>query len=101
MNIEELKRRIYNRLATERGSFVYNPTIGSRLHEMTRGKNLSEVRDLARGYIREALAPEIAKGAILSVSDVRVKRKTLNNVELEVDIQPNTREIFTLLLQVA
>lgn len=100
MNIQHLTKRIYNRLATERGSFVYNPSIGSRLHELTRAKNISEVHDLALGFIREALAPELAKKTILSIQRVRVKNKTLYEVSLEIDIIANNQQIITLPLKV-
>lgn len=101
MNIEHLRRRIYTRLATERGSFVYNPSIGSRLFEMTRGKNTAEVHDLAQGYIREALGPELRKGYLLSIGKVRVLSKTLHAVRMEVDVTANNRQILTFPLELS
>lgn len=100
MDIESLRKRIYNRLATELGTFVYNPSIGSRLHELTRAKNLSDVHELANGYIKDALRVEIEKGFILSISPIRIKSKTLNRIDLEVDVTANNQEIITLPLQV-
>lgn len=99
MNIEHLRKRVYNRLAGELGTFVYNPSIGSRLHELTRGKNLSELHELANGLIKEALRVELRKGTILQIHPVRVKRKTINQIEMEVDITANNRQIITLQLQ--
>jgi phage gp46-like protein len=101
MNIEHLRKRIHTRLATERGSFVWNPSIGSRLFELTRAKNTADVHDLAQGYIREALAPELRKGYLLSISKVRVLSKTLHVVVMEVDVMANNRQILTFPLELS
>lgn len=99
MNSEQLRKRIYNRLASERGSFVYNPSIGSNLFLMTRAKNLSDVHDLAQGYIREALLPELQKGSILAIGKVQVKTWTQNKIEMEVAITANNKEVILVPMQ--
>lgn len=100
MRLEQLRRRVQTRLATERGSFVYNPTIGSQFFKMLRSKNVLEVRERIQGYAREALLPEIRKGFILGVAGVRILRLSAHSFSVEIDVIANNRQILTVPVEV-
>lgn len=55
--IEAKKQSILIRLTIERGSFIYDETLGSRLRLLLREKP-SRVNRMADLYVREALEPE-------------------------------------------
>jgi len=57
-----LANAVYLRLMTPHASWWADPGIGSRLHELTREKDLSRVYLLARQYAEQALQPLIADG---------------------------------------
>lgn len=61
-NINHLGNAVYIRLMTPLGSWWSDPSLGSRLHELQRQKDLSRVRKLAVQYSEQALAPLIADG---------------------------------------
>lgn len=52
------------RLRTRRGEWIFDPTLGSRLHTIQTTKGAS---GKARQYIREALKPLLDEGAILAI----------------------------------
>lgn len=57
-----LTNAVYLRLATPLGSWWADPTLGSRLHELQRAKDLSRLDTLARQYAEQALAPLLQDG---------------------------------------
>jgi phage gp46-like protein len=57
--INHLANAIYLRLMTPLGSWWADPKLGSRLHELTREKNLSRIYLLAKQYAEVALQPLI------------------------------------------
>lgn len=54
---DTLANAVYLRLATPLGSYWQDPTLGSRLHELQRLKDVARVAVLARQYAEQALAP--------------------------------------------
>lgn len=67
-----LANAVYLRLMTPLGSYWADATLGSRLHELEREKDVSRVAVLARQYAEQALAPILKDG-----------RATLINVSTE------------------
>lgn len=65
---------IWLRLRTPLGSWWADPTLGSRLHELAREKDLSRARQRAEQYARDALQPLIDDGRLtaLDVSAVHM-----------------------------
>jgi len=57
-----LANAVYLRLATRLGSYWQDPTLGSRLHELQRLKDVARVAVLARQYAEQALAPLLDDG---------------------------------------
>ncbi len=60
--INDLGNAVYIRLFTPLGSWWADPSLGSRLHELERQKDLERVRVLARQYAEDALAPLLRDG---------------------------------------
>lgn len=56
-DIEAKKQSLMIRLVVERGSFIYDETLGSRIRLLLREKP-SRVNKMADVYVREALEPE-------------------------------------------
>ena len=56
-DIEAKKQSLVIRLVVERGSFIYDETLGSRIRLLLREKP-SRVNRMADVYVREALEPE-------------------------------------------
>ncbi|WP_028498318.1 phage GP46 family protein [Microvirgula aerodenitrificans] len=54
---DTLANAVYLRLMTPLGAYWADPSLGSRLHELQREKNVSRVDLLARQYSEQALAP--------------------------------------------
>jgi phage gp46-like protein len=74
--IATLANAVYIRLFTPLGSWWADPSLGSRLHELARQKDLTRVRVLARQYAEDALAPLTRDGraqrvAVEALSPVR------------------------------
>lgn len=68
-----LANAAYIRLMTPLGSYWADPTLGSRLHELQREKDVSRVAGLAKQYAESALKPLLADGRATQV-DVSVER---------------------------
>jgi len=60
--INHLGNAVYVRLMTPLGSWWGDATLGSRLHELQREKDLARVHKLAVQYSEQALAPLLADG---------------------------------------
>ncbi|MFY3986057.1 phage GP46 family protein [Achromobacter xylosoxidans] len=61
--VTTLANAIYLRLVTPLGGWWGDPTLGSRLHELERERDVSRVRILARQYAEQALAPLLPERA--------------------------------------
>lgn len=57
--INTLANATYIRLMTPLGSWCFDPSLGSRLHELQREKNLTRIYKLAEKYAEQALRPLI------------------------------------------
>ncbi|MBI4804468.1 MAG: phage GP46 family protein [Desulfovibrio sp.] len=66
--INHLGNAVYIRLATPLGSWWADTTIGSRLHELAREKDLPRVGLLAEQYAEQALRPLIEDGRARSIT---------------------------------
>ncbi|GAB6035832.1 phage GP46 family protein [Fundidesulfovibrio butyratiphilus] len=66
--INHLGNAVYIRLATPLDSWWADPSIGSRLHELARSKDVSRISVLARQYAEQALRPLILDGRARSVA---------------------------------
>lgn len=64
---DSLANAVYLRLMTPLGSYWADKTLGSRLHELTREKDVSRVYRLARQYAEQALKPLTDDGRAKSV----------------------------------
>lgn len=69
-----LANAVYLRLMTPLGGWFGDVTLGSRLHELAREKDLARVERLARQYALEALQPLLADGRVLSLDVQTVRR---------------------------
>lgn len=57
-----LANAVYLRVMTPLGTWWADPTLGSRLHELQREKDLPRVQRMARQYIEQALQPLVDAG---------------------------------------
>ncbi|HGN1990919.1 TPA: phage GP46 family protein [Proteus mirabilis] len=89
-----LSNAVYLRLMTPLGSWWADRSLGSRLHELTREKDISRVYVLARQYAEQALQPLLDDGRARSIQ-VTLHRDGLKRAVLWIDIidashQPQT-----------
>ena len=63
-----LGNAVYLRLMTPLGSYWADASLGSRLHELQRQKDLSRVGILAKQYAEQALQPIIDDGRAQSIT---------------------------------
>ena len=59
-----LANAIYLRVMTPLGSWWADPTLGSRLHELQREKDVKRVQTLARQHCEQALQPLLDDGRV-------------------------------------
>ena len=92
---------VYLRLMTKLGSYWADPTLGSRLHELQREKDVVRVTRMAQQYAEQALAPLVSAKRVQSVV-VSVAR-AVGMLELTIDIVTlsGTRATFTHPVKVA
>lgn len=64
---QSLENPIYIRLMTPLGQYWADASLGSRLHELKREKDLSRISKLACQYSEQALAPLIKDGRAKSI----------------------------------
>lgn len=62
-----LANAVYVRLMTPLGGFWADPTLGSRLHELQREKDLARVELMARQYSEQALQPILDDGRATAI----------------------------------
>ena len=95
-----LANAVYLRIVTPLGSWWADPTLGSRLHELQREKDVPRVQRLAREYCTAALQPLLDDGRARSI-DVQTQHQAGRlavRVEI-VDAAQQTR-IFDLFVKV-
>lgn len=70
-----LANAVYLRLMTPLGSYWADPSLGSRLHELQREKDVPRMAVLAKQYAESALKPLLDDGRALriEVSVIRIK----------------------------
>lgn len=90
-----LANAVYLRLMTPLGSYWADTTLGSRLHELQREKDVGRVAILARQYAEQALAPIKADGR---AADIQVSSERPGNGRLllliEVTAASGERQTF-------
>ena len=75
----------YLRLMTPLGSWFGDVTLGSRLHELAREKDLARVERLAQQYATTALQPLLADGRVQSIG-VRTLRPENRRLALVIEL---------------
>ncbi|MDO8654183.1 MAG: phage GP46 family protein [Undibacterium sp.] len=94
-----LANAVYLRLMTPLGSYWADPTLGSRLHELTREKDLARIAVLTKQYAETALTPLIVDGRAtrILVSVERYKDASSagrQQLSIEVDAASGERQTF-------
>lgn len=69
-----LANAVYLRLMTPLGSWFGDPSLGSRLHELQREKDVARVEFLGNQYARDALRPLLVDGRAASL-EVETRRE--------------------------
>ena len=82
---DTLANAVYLRLMTPLGSWWADPTLGSRLHELQREKDVSRVAVLARQYAEQALAPLLKDGRADSIT-VTTSRQQPGWLQLHIKV---------------
>jgi phage gp46-like protein len=99
--IDHLGNAVYLRLMTPLGGWWADPTLGSRLHELAREKDVERVRVLAVQYSRQALQPLIDDGRADSVDVVAVRNQP-GRLALGIEVaQGVARRLFEITVKVA
>ncbi|WP_435637517.1 phage GP46 family protein [Carnimonas bestiolae] len=80
-----LANAIYLRLSVPKGTFWADPTLGSRLHELRREKDVERVKKLAVQYAQQALQGLVDQGRATAV-DVSAKRPGNGSLILEINV---------------
>jgi phage gp46-like protein len=83
---DTLANAVYLRLMTPLGSWWAEPGLGSRLHELTREKDLVRVAVLARQYCEQALDPLLADGRARRI-DVTTNRPAPGRLLLAIEVE--------------
>ncbi|ANY15895.1 phage GP46 family protein [Bordetella pseudohinzii] len=101
-HITTLANAVYLRLQTPLGSYWADPTLGSRLHELQREKDLIRVYTLARQYAEQALSPLIEDGRAqrITVTATRLQPGWCL-LQVEVVDQGGVEQVFTHHVKVA
>ncbi|GHD63887.1 phage GP46 family protein [Jeongeupia chitinilytica] len=83
---ETLANAVYLRLMTPLGAWWADRSLGSRLHELQREKDVSRVAMLARQYSEQALAPLTQDGRANRVS-VTTARTQPGWLALQIEVE--------------
>lgn len=89
-----LSNAVYIRLMTPLGSYWRDATLGSRLHELQRMKDLSRVGILAKQYAETALQPLLDDGRALDIS-VTVEQLHNGRINMEIQVTSATNNVLT------
>lgn len=95
-----LANAVYMRLMTPLGSWFGDPSLGSRLHELQREKDLARVERLAKQYSEQALQPVLADGRASRLVVTTQRSKDASGagrlmVEIEVTDARGQTHLFT------
>jgi len=82
--ITTLANAVYLRLMVPLGSWFASPTLGSRLHELQREKDVPRVAVLARQYAEQALQPLLDDGR---AQGLQVSTRQVGDGRLWLDIE--------------
>jgi phage gp46-like protein len=89
-----LANAVYLRLMTPLGGYWADSTLGSRLHELQREKDVSRVTILARQYAEQALTPLLADGRA-TVIEVTTDRPVAGWLSLLIEVTAASGERHT------
>lgn len=97
-----LANAVYIRLMTPLGGYWQDATLGSRLHELQREKDVPRISVLAKQYAEQALQPIIDDGRAQSieVTPYQVHNGRLNLL-IEVTDSANEKRQFNLFVKVS
>lgn len=99
--IDHLGNAVYLRLMTPLGSYWADKTLGSRLHELSREKDVERVRVLARQYSEQALQPLIDVGRADAIDVVAIRQQP-GRLALGIEVsQGIARRLFEITVKVA
>ena len=88
-----LANAVYVRLMTPLGSWWQDVNLGSRLHELTRQKDLSRVSILAKQYSETALQPVIDDGRATEIV-VTTEQPKNGRLLLHIQVTAASGELF-------
>jgi len=97
-----LANAVYLRLMTPLGSWWADPSFGSRLHELTREKDVTRFHVLARQYAEQALHALIDDGRARSiVVQARRLHPGMAELHVRVDDASGQEQVFRYPVKVA
>lgn len=88
-----LENAVWIRLATPQGSWLFDRTLGSRLHELP-PKDTERVRSLAEQYAWQALSPLLKDGRATAIT-VTASRKREGWLDLIIAVTQASGEVAT------
>lgn len=94
-----LANAVYLRLTTPLGSYWADPTLGSRLHELRRYKDVPRAAVLAKQYAEQALQPILDDGRASAI-DVQAVQPMTGGLYLTVEVTAASGHTFTLTVKV-
>ncbi|TXG76830.1 MAG: hypothetical protein E6R11_07375 [Rhodocyclaceae bacterium] len=80
-----LANAVYLRLMTRRGAYWADPTLGSRLHELQREKDLPRISRLAVQYAQQALQPILDDGRARAI-DITTEQPGNGRLHLLIEV---------------
>ena len=80
-----LANAVYLRLMTPLGGWWADPTLGSRLHELVREKDVPRVQILAKQYAETALQPILDDGRAKSIT-ITVEQPFYGRLNMEIEV---------------
>lgn len=89
-----LANAVYLRLMTPLGGWWRDATLGSRLHELVRQKDLSRISVLAKQYAQTALQPIVDDGRALKI-EVSTEQLHNGRLNLLVEVTSASNEVLT------
>ena len=89
-----LANSCFLRLTIPLGKYWADATLGSRLHELQREKDVARVAILARQYAEQALSPIIADGRAIQIN-VSTERPHDGRLYLLIEVVKATGETLT------
>lgn len=84
-----LENAIWLRLETPLGSYWADPTVGSRLHELVRSKDVPRVEMQAKQFTEQALQPLLDDGRAQSIT-VTTSRPQKGWLYLHIEVTDST-----------